>query len=99
MMHFSSRCLIRSGLDLGLGSILGAKIDPKSFQRLRVDGLNFDLVVGWSQDGSKTVPRGPKSLPAKEGPRAPKSALRNLNLSFGFFLGIQFVDSIIASIQ
>ena len=22
-----------------------------------MDGLDFDLVIGWSQDGSKTVPR------------------------------------------
>ena len=25
------------------------------FHRFRVDGLDFDLVVGWSQDGSRTV--------------------------------------------
>ena len=35
----------------------GAKIDPKSLRRFRVDGLDFDLVIDWSQDGLKTVPR------------------------------------------
>ena len=45
-------------LGVVLGSIWGAKIDPKSEGSLRKIGLVFDLVVGWSQVGSKTVPRG-----------------------------------------
>ena len=45
-------------LGVVLGPILGAKIDPKSEGSLGKIGLVFDLVVGWSQDGSKTVPRG-----------------------------------------
>ena len=40
------------------GAVLGAKIVPKSLRRLRVDRLDIDLVIDWSQDGSKTVPRG-----------------------------------------
>ena len=40
-----------------MGPILGANIDPKSEVNLIKIGLVFDLVVGWSQDGSKTVPR------------------------------------------
>ena len=37
---------------------MGAKIDPKSEGNLTKIGPDFDLVVGWSQDSSKTVPRG-----------------------------------------
>ena len=37
---------------------LGSKISLKIFHRFRVDGLVFDVVIGWSQDSSKTVPRG-----------------------------------------
>ena len=45
-------------LGVVLGPIWGAKIDPKSLRRFTLDGLDIDLVIGWSQDGSKTVPRG-----------------------------------------
>ena len=45
-------------LGVVLGPMLGAKIDQKSFHQLTLDGLDFDLVIDWSQDGSKTVPRG-----------------------------------------
>ena len=38
--------------------MLGAKIDPKSLGKLTPGGLDFDLVIDWSQDGLKTVPRG-----------------------------------------
>ena len=37
---------------------MASKILPKSFLRFALDGLVFDLVASWSQDGSKTVPRG-----------------------------------------
>ena len=40
------------------GPIWGAKIDPKSLLELNLDGLDFDLVIDWSQDSLKTVPRG-----------------------------------------
>ena len=45
-------------LGVFFGVVLGSKIDPKIFHRFMLDGLDFDLVIGWSQDGSKTVPRG-----------------------------------------
>ena len=45
-------------LGVVLGPMLGAKIDQKSLHQLTLDGLDFDLVIDWSQDGSKTVPRG-----------------------------------------
>ena len=45
-------------LGVVLGPIWGAKIDPKSEGSLGKIDLDFDLVVGWSQDSSKTVPRG-----------------------------------------
>ena len=38
---------------------MAPKIEPKSEGSLRKIGLVFDLVVAWSQEGSKTVPRGP----------------------------------------
>ena len=41
-----------------LGAVLRSKIDPKSRGRLTKIDLVIDLVVYWSQDGSKTVPRG-----------------------------------------
>ena len=41
-----------------LGVVLGTKIDPKTEGSLIIFDLDFDLVVGWSQDSSKTVPRG-----------------------------------------
>ena len=37
---------------------MGAKIDPKSLLELHLVDLVFDLVIGWSQDSSKIVPRG-----------------------------------------
>ena len=37
---------------------MGSKIGQKYFLELRLVDLVFDLVIGWSQDGSKTVPRG-----------------------------------------
>ena len=37
---------------------MASKIDLKSFHRLTLDGLDLDLVVSWSQDGSKTVQEG-----------------------------------------
>ena len=45
-------------LGVVLGPMLGAKIDPKSLGKLTPGGLDFDLVIDWSQDGLKTVPRG-----------------------------------------
>ena len=45
-------------LEVVLGSILGAKIDPKSLLELNLNHFVFDLVVSCSQDGPKTVPRG-----------------------------------------
>ena len=45
-------------MGLVLGGVLGSKIDPKSRRRLAKIDLVIDLVVYWSQDGSKTVPRG-----------------------------------------
>ena len=36
---------------------MGSKIDPKKLPFLTSDGLDFDLVLWWSQDGPKTVPR------------------------------------------
>ena len=44
-------------LGVVLGVVLGSKIDPKSLGRLTLGGLDFDLVIGWSQDGPKIVPR------------------------------------------
>ena len=42
--------------------MLGAKIDPKSLGKLTLDGLDFDLMIGWFQDGrqdrSKSAPGG-----------------------------------------
>ena len=45
-------------LGVVLGPIWGSKIVPKSLRRFRVDRLDIDLVIDWSQDGSKTVPKG-----------------------------------------
>jgi hypothetical protein len=45
-------------LGVVLGPILGSKIVPKSLRRFRVDRLDIDLVIDWSQDGLKTAPRG-----------------------------------------
>ena len=49
-------------LGVVLGPILGAKIEPKSLGKLTLDRLDFDLVIGWSQDGrqdrSKSAPGG-----------------------------------------
>ena len=45
-------------LGVVLGPMLGAKIDPNIFHAFNPRGLDFDLVIDWSQDGSKTVPRG-----------------------------------------
>ena len=45
-------------LEVVLGPILGAKIELKSFLELDLNRFVFDLVVSWSQDGPKTVPRG-----------------------------------------
>ena len=36
---------------------MGSQNRPEEFPRIDVQGLVFDLVVAWSQDGSKTVPR------------------------------------------
>ena len=44
-------------LGVVLGPILGVKIDPKSLHRFRVSGLDFDLVIGWSQDGRQDRPK------------------------------------------
>ena len=45
-------------LGVVLGPIWGSKIDPPKVQVFTLRGLDFDLVIDWSQDGSKTVPRG-----------------------------------------
>ena len=51
-------CLVLGSSWGRFGTHLGAKIDPKSEGTLSKIGLVFDLVVAWSQDGLKTVPRG-----------------------------------------
>ena len=45
-------------LGVVLRPIWGSKIDPKILHAVTLRGLDFDLVIDWSQDGSKTVPRG-----------------------------------------
>ena len=41
-----------------LGGILSSKIDSRPCRPLTRSDLVFDLVIRWSQDSSKTVPRG-----------------------------------------
>ena len=40
------------------GAVLDSKIDPKIFHAFTPRGLDFDLVIDWSQDSLNTVPRG-----------------------------------------
>ena len=37
---------------------MGPNIDPNILRRFILDGLDCDLAIYWSQDASKTVPRG-----------------------------------------
>ena len=68
-------------LGVVLGTVLGSKIVPKSLGRLTLGGLDFDLVIGWSQDGRQDhpkrvqePPRAAQELPrpSQENPKPPK---------------------------
>ena len=60
-------------LGVVLEPILGAKIDPTILHRFRVDALDFDLVIDWSQDGRQDRPKRAQEPPraAQDPPRSP----------------------------
>ena len=49
-MHF---CLVWESF----GCVLASKIDPIFVHLFRLDGLDFEVVIGWSQDGLQDRPK------------------------------------------